>query len=896
MKIDFKRIEEKWQKKWKEAKIFESNVDEKKVKFFITVPYPYVNGGPHVGAGFTFGRGDIYARYKRMQGFNVLLPQGFHATGEPIVGAIKRLREDDRDQIEALEIYGVDDKQMEEFKQKGPEFFARFWMKWWIEDLKRFGYSCDWRRTFITALTPQYNRFIEWQYNTLRKKGYVVQGTHPVIWCPKCQSPTGDHDRLKGEGESPIEYAILKFKLENSEKIIPCGTLRPETIFGATNIWIDPDVEYLWCKVGDETWLLSKEAIEKLRDQLYEIKEIQKVVGRELIGKFAENPHAGKIPILPAKFVDPEFSTGVVMSVPSHAPYDWVGLKELKEDIELIEKHGIKDVVEKIEPISIIRVEGFGEHPAMEICQKMGIESSSEIKKLEKATSEIYKKEYHLGVLKENCGKYKNKKVSEVKDELVRDFIEKNIATKMWEVTDEVVCRCTTKCHVKILEKQWFLKFLDENWKELVKRCMKRMRFYPEEVAQQFLNTVEWLKNKACARKSGLGTRLPWDREWIVETLSDSVIYMAFYTIQRIIEENSIPAEKLTDEVFNYVFLGKGNLDEVSKSSGLDEKIVENMRKEFEYFYPVDLRTSGKDLVQNHLTFYIFHHVALWDEKFWPRAIAVNGFVNVEGRKMSKRLGNVIALRKLLNEYGADLVRINLLTSNEGLDDADWRRENVKSFASRLEYIAGVINSLNKAKRSAVNNIDEFLLAKTRKMVEEVAQFYEELKFRSVVQTAFFPFFNDLKIYVERNGGIENCNGKVLREIFDLWVRMMAPIIPHLCEELWEKLGNPDFVSMARWPKVEEEIDEEIIKLEEIFRGTLEDLSTLLELTGKKENVYIYPATEKELEYFSENSEFIREKFGFKKVEIFRASDPDRYDPENKASRAKYGKPGIYLS
>jgi leucyl-tRNA synthetase len=895
MKVDFKGIEIKWQKKWEDAKIFEANVDDKKTKFFITVPYPYVNGGPHVGAGFTFGRGDIYARFKRMQGFNVLFPQGFHATGEPIVGVIKRLREDDEDQIDALKIYGVDNEQIEEFKQKGPEFFARFWMNWWIEDLKRFGYSCDWRRTFITALTPQYNRFIEWQYNILRRKGYVVQGTHPVIWCPKCQSPTGDHDRLKGEGESPIEYVILKFRLENSEKIIPCGTLRPETIFGATNIWIDPDVEYYWCKVNDETWLLSERAIEKLKDQLYKITTLQKIVGEELIGKFVESPYTGKIPILPAKFVDPEFSTGVVMSVPSHAPYDWIGLKELKENIELMKKYGIEEAVKKIEPISIIKVEGFGEHPAIEICQKMGIKSSREVKKLDKATSEIYRKEYHLGILKENCGEYKNKKISEVKDELVKNFTEKNIATKMWEVTDEVVCRCTTKCHVKILENQWFLKFSDEDWKDLVRECMEKMKFYPEEVRQQFLNTVEWLKNKACARKSGLGTRLPWDKEWIVETLSDSVIYMAFYTIQRIIEENKISAEKLTDEVFDYIFMGKGNLSEVSKSSGLDEKIIESMRKEFEYFYPVDLRTSGKDLVQNHLTFYVFHHVAIWNKKYWPKAIAINGFVNVEGKKMSKRFGNIIALRDLLSNYGADLVRINLLTSNEGLDDADWREENIKSFTSRLEYIAGIIDSLNRAKREKVDNIDKFLLAKLQKIVRDVTQFYEELKFRSVVQTAFFPFFNDLKWYVERNDGIENCNRKVLEKIFNLWIRIMAPIIPHFCEEFWEKLGNKNFVSISEWPKIEERVDEEMIRLEEIFRETLEDLSTLIELTKKRENVYFYLATEKEFEYFAESLDFIKRKFGFKKVEVFKASDPKRYDPENKAAKAKYGKPGIYL-
>ena len=103
---------------------------------------------------------------------------------------------------------------------------------------KTRGKSRDWRRSFITTdITPTYSRFIEWQYNTLKKKGYVVKGTHPVIWCPKCQSPTGDHDRLKGVGESPVDYILLKFPFE--EFIIPAGTLRPETIYGVTNMWIE---------------------------------------------------------------------------------------------------------------------------------------------------------------------------------------------------------------------------------------------------------------------------------------------------------------------------------------------------------------------------------------------------------------------------------------------------------------------------------------------------------------------------------------------------------------------------------------------------------------------------------------------------------------------------------
>jgi len=893
---NFREIERKWQERWEKAKVFEANVD-KRPKFFVTFPYPYLNGSVHIGAAFTAFRVDSYARFKRMQGFNVLYPQGFHATGESVVGAIERLKKGDKVQEETFRLYGATEEDIKNFIKYGPEFTVKFWMKRWIEDLKLAGFSIDWRRTFATAVTPTYSKFIEWQYNTLRKKGYVIQATHPVIWCPNCQSPTGDHDRLVGEGESPIDYVLIKFRLDSGE-VLPCGTLRPETVFGVTNIWINPEVEYLKVKVDSEVWIVSEEASKKLRDQLKQVEELGKVSGKELVGKCVENPKTKeKIVVLPASFVDPEVATGIVMSVPSHAPYDWIGLKDLKEDRKTLEEYGIGEIVERIEPISIISTPGFDEHPAIEVCEKLKVKSQKEREKLDEATNIVYKKEFHQGILKENCGEYSGLKVSECKEKLKKEFLEEGVADIMWETTGKVVCRCGTKTHVKILENQWFLKYSDENWKEKVRECMKKMKFYPEEVREQFESVVEWLKDKACTRKKGLGTPLPWDKEWLVETLSDSTIYMAYYTIARIINEKGVKAENLTDEVFDYVFLGKGELKDVSKKSGLDHETIEEMRKEFEYFYPVDLRNSGKDLVPHHLTFYIFHHVAVWDDKkYWPKAISVNGYVKAEGTKMSKSKGNIIPLRDLVSSLGSDLVRINLIASNEGMDDADWRDESVASYATRIKFLEKLVESLEKAKRKDFMKVDSFILSAVQKHIKEATESYEELKFRSAVKSAFFDLTNDLRSYVERVGGIENCNKEVLREVLTNTVKLLAPVLPHICEELWEKLGNDGFVVTESWPSYEEgKVNKKVLELEESLKKTLEDLRHVLKLAGKKKNCYLYVVSPDELEYFREAEEFICRSFGFEKIKVFLASDESRYDPENRGRRAKYGKPGIYL-
>jgi len=904
-KIDYRKIDKKWQNAWAKAKAFEANVDPKRKKFFVNIPYPYVNGAPHIGAGFTFIRGDVYARFKRMQGFNVLFPQGFHATGEPIVGAVKRLREGDKSQIETFKIYGISDKDIKDFAEKGPEYVAKFWKKRWIEDLQATGFSIDWRRTFITTtMTPTYSRFVEWQYNTLKKKDYVVQGTHPVVWCPNCQSPTGDHDRLEGVGESPIEYIVIKFRL-NSGEILPCATLRPETVYGVTNIWINPVAEYVHADVNGEKWIVSKSAVKKLEDQLKKVKTLGTVRGSELIGKLCENPVTKtKIPLLPAELCDVNIATGIVMSVPSHAPYDWIGLVDLKADKEQLKKYNIETVVQAVEPISIIAVEGFGDYPAGELCEKMGARNQEDIEKLDKATEVLYKKEFHTGVCKQNCGPYAGIKVSDAKQVLIKNLTQQKILDWMWETTAPVICRCKTRCHIKILENQWFLKFSDPQWKERAHECIKQMKFYPEEVRQQFDNTVDWLEDKACTRRSGLGTPLPWDKSWIVETLSDSVIYMAYYTIARVINERKIEAVQLTDEVFDYIFLNKGDANKIAKSSGLKKetvKDIEEMKKEFEYFYPFDLRNSGKDLVQNHLTYAIFHHVALWDkERGWPHAYGINGYVNVGGEKMSKSKGNFIPLRDLVNKHGADLVRINIVASNENMDDADWREESVQTYDSRLNYLFELASKLKAVKGTSVKTMDKYLQSKLHESIQLATDHYEHMRFRSAVQYSLFALTNEIKWYIERVGGIKNCNRKLLAETFEALVKMIAPLTPHFAEELWSKLGKKSLLVVEKWPEPEDaKIDKHALEMEEIYKKTIEDIKQVVKLATEKsgkepKKLYLYFATEKEYEYFKESAEQLG-KLGFKQVGMFKSNEPKIYDPQGKAKRAKYGKPGIFL-
>ena len=153
----------------------------------------------------------------------------------------------------------------------------------------------------------------------------------------------------------------------------------------------------------------------------------------------------------------------------------------------------------------------------------------------------------------------------------------------------------------------------------------------------------------------------------------------------------------------------------------------------------------------------------------------------------------------------------------------------------------------------------------------------------------FFEMLNDVESCVNRTGNSP-------KEIVAGWTKALSPIIPHVCEELWNKLGNKNFASREPWPVFDKrKIDKNILELENIFKKTQEDLNQVLKLAGKKKNAYLYFVTDKELDYFEESLKYLKNLFAFKKMELYKVSDKNKYDPEGKSSRAKYGKPAIYL-
>ena len=796
-----KQIEEKWLTLWEAAHIFEADPDPAKQKIMVTFPFPYMNGPLHVGHAFSAARVDVYARFKRMQGYNVLWPWAWHWTGQPILGASQRIARGDQAYIQVLrEVDGVPEEELQKFVD--PKYMAQYYTNEGKIAAKRVGFSVDWRREF-TTVWPTFQKFIEWQYKNLKELGYVTRGTHPVVWCPKDQSPTGDHDRQSGEGVTPQEYTLIKYKLDKNT-VLPAATFRPETIYGITNLWVNPEALYVEATVNShENWIISQDAVEKLREQEKTI-TIQRVFkGKELVGKTFENPLThDKLPILPGWFVNTKTATGVVYSVPAHAPFDWLALKDLQQKPEIMHDFGVDpQVVLQIKPVSIIAVDGFGEYPAVEIVEQMGIKDQQD-PKADQATKELYKKEFHSGKLKTNCRVYAGKSVREVKDQLIADFKKQEISDVMYDLPEPVVCRCMTPCMVKILSDQWFLNYSNSQWKEKAKEVVTQMKIYPETARASFYATIDWLKEWACARTTGFGTPLPWGEGWIIETLSDSTMYMAFYTINKHINQNNIQPEALTPEVFDYIYHGKGDREQISRTTNIAIQLLEEMREEFLYWYPFDLRNSAKELVPNHLSFCIFHHAALFPPQHWPKGIGVNGMLMVEGQGMHKSKGNFITLKGAIDKYGADATRCGLMIGAEGMDDPDWRADNVKELQNKFEALTSfVINIITAAKQSENTVLEHWLQNKLQYRIQEVTESLEELKTRTALQIALFEVWNDIRWYIQRKG---NTNAIVLVDVVKVWVKMLAPFAPYISEELWSQIGEAGFISTAQWPKFDE--------------------------------------------------------------------------------------------
>ncbi len=827
-------VESRWQRAWDRARMYEATAKPGRRKWFGTVPYPYMNGYLHIGQGLSFLRAEFQARYRRMAGYNVLFAQAFHCTGLPILGAAKRVAEREPRQLQILREMGFPDAEIPAFAD--PEHWVTTFTRETRNHLRALGAALDWRRTFITTrLNPPYDAFVKWQFRELHERGYVRLGSHPVIWCTRDRAPIGDHDRLEGEGETPVAFTLLKFPFDG--RFLVAATLRPETVYGQTNLWVVPDATYVEARVDGERWILSRPAAEKLAEQGKTVEIVSAIRGRDLVGREAVAPMIHRpIPILPTTFIDLARGTGIVTSVPSDAPDDWVALRDLQRDEALVSSYGLDPGRAKaIQPIPIIRSKGYGPLPAVEVVDRMGIGSQQEAEKLVAAKEEVYRAGFYDGVMGEAAGPYAGLPVATAKDRIAEELARRGEADVLWEPSGPVVCRCTTPAIVKIVDNQWFLAYGDPTWKERTHDALDGMVLYPEAVRKQFHYVIDWLRDWACAHHQGLGTALPWDDHWVIESLSDSTIYMAYYTIAHALQAGAFRSKvkwagKLDDAFFEYVFYGKGSPAAVARRLRVSESLVRRLRQEFTYWYPLDLRNTGKDLVQNHMMFCLFGHVAMFPRTLWPRGFGVNGWVSVSGRKMSKSRGGAIYLGDALRDFGADPLRFAVANAGDGLDDPSIDTDFAAAATDRIGAWLDAMASKPKV-RSTRLPIDDWMESIIHGAIVEARVAMEALEYKAALRHGYFDLQSAWDWYLRRCEGMPH---RAVRKTFlEVQTKLLAPFLPHAMEEAWHALGHRDFVVAAGYPRSDRrKVRPEVEAAERFLRATMDDVREILRVTG----------------------------------------------------------------
>ncbi|MEM1688809.1 MAG: leucine--tRNA ligase [Candidatus Anstonellales archaeon] len=739
-------------------------------KYFITAAFPYPNSPQHIGHARTYTIADVMARFYRLMGYSVLFPMGFHVTGTPIVAMADRIREGDRELFDIFErIYGIRREEYE--KLTDPKDLVMFFAREIEDGMRRMGFMIDWSRKFYT-FDPYFERFIQWQMKKLYDKGYLIKGKHPIPFSPKLNSSVGAHD-TKGDVDPEIEeYVGVLFESEFGYLV--AATLRPETIYGITNVWIRSDESYLVIELDNKIRIVvGKKAWERLKYQFQNYKEIESLEGRVLIGKRVKVPLLNVyVPVYHGDIVKAEEGTGIVMSVPGHSLFDNYEYSKISGSYPIIISVGGK-------------------------LSDASVHIPKDIKNLDEANREFYRKEFisgfHIPL---------NTTVKEAREITKTNLFKSGSAIKIYSIANgPIYSRAGDEVVVKVIDNQWFIDYSNRDWKEQTKQLLKSMKIIPEDFRTRFENTIDWLDRKACTRTRGLGTRFLFDQSQIVESLSDSTIYMAFYLLTPYL--NSFRPDQLDESFFDYIFYGRGEpINDTHRA----------MRDEFLYWYGVDSRHSGVDLITNHLTFYLFNHAAIFDREYWPKAIVTNGSVLMDGKKMSKSLGNIVPLKRAIEKYGADTIRMAVVANSDIKSDTNFSENISKGIRERLE---GIIKLFSEPHIGS--DIDDWLRYRFFSKIVSIPDMYRNYEIKKVVDSMFYEFYNDLQWAIKR--GLRG----VPRDIVRYWNIAMFPVIPFTTDMIHRKL----FGISVYDEKFELNIAQRAYHPEDLFREIVQDLETL---------------------------------------------------------------------
>ena len=777
-----------WQSEWAKAGIATGQRVPGRGKFYALVAYPGSSGFFHVGhfRGLTYA--DALHRYHRMRGDAVLFPFGVHASGLPAVTFAQRVR--DQDPVIAAQL---DDRAVppeERRRLEEPEYAARYLGETYRAELRSIGVLVD-PTTYLTTIDDDYRAFIHWQFRALAAAHSFVQGSYFASVCPVCGPVAVDPsetDLSAGGTAEVIEFTTIPFRLDDGRYLL-AATLRPETIYGVTNLWLAPDSLLVVWHHGADSYLVARPGAERLVEQ-HGGKIGHEVPTAELIGRTVTVPlREASVPVLASPIVDPKIGTGVVMSVPAHAPADAAALAEL--DHETRSRLGAPPVLLEVPADSTLSaserelVAGEGT-PAERALRTTGARSLANGEALAAATERLYRLEYVRGRM--TVPQLEGIHVRDARDRVARSIVEGGHGFALREFSLPVICRNGHEVIIRRVPNQWFIHYGDPAWKEATYAATAGLRCVPEDYARDLPAVLEWFGDRPCARKGRwLGTPLPLDPEWIIEPIADSTLYMAYYIVRRFVNSGRLRLVQLTDAFFDHVFRGIG-----PGEPSVDRSLQEEVRAEFLYWYPLDLNIGGKEHKRVHFPAFLYTHARLLPSELQPRGIFEHGWItSPEGGKISKKdvggkKGRVPVMDQALAQWGPDALRLTYITAASPSQDAQWDPELVDDSVRRLEEVERLVRESAGDVRGPPE-LEAWLSDAIHVLLRDVRAAYENLDLRRAAELTYVRVPALLRRYYLR-GGVA---GSLTDRVRDAWIRMLSPMTPHLAEEMGERAGTP---------------------------------------------------------------------------------------------------------
>lgn len=738
-------IDKKWQDKWAESGLYKFDPNKEGEKLYVLEMFSYPSGSQlHAGHWFNYGPVDSWARFKRMQGYNVFQPMGFDAFGLPAENfAIK------------TGIHPQDSTIKNIAKME--------------EQLKAMGAMFNWENEVVTC-SPEYYKWTQWLFLKLYEKGLAYRKKAPVNWCPSCQTVLANEqvvdgacercgtevtkkdltqwffkitdyadellDKLDGLDWPEKTVAMQKhwigrstgsqvnFKVKDSDLNFDVFTTRVDTLCGVSYVVLAPENPLVDQIVSDE----QREAVENYKEEAKKQSDIERQsISREKTGVFtgayAIHPLTGKeVPIWVGDYVLATYGTGAVMAVPAHD----------ERDFAFAEKFNL--------PINRVIEAKDGSETELPFCEH--------------------------GVLV-NSGEFDGLTTAEAKEKIVEKLASMGLGEKK-------------------------VNFRLRDW------LVSRQRYWGAPIPVVYCEECGIVP----VPESQLPVELPYDVEFAPDGKSPLAKSESF--VNTTCPHCGKPAKRETDTLDTFVCSSWYYLrypDNKNTEAPFNPELINKI-------LPVDKYVGGPEHACMHLLYARFITKALrdmgylnFDEPF--TSLTHQGLIlGPDGLKMSKSKGNTISPDDYIQEYGADVFRMYLMFGFAYTEGGAWSDDGIKSVNRFVERIERIIDTAREAiskgenNKTTIDKAEKELNFWRHNTIKSVTDDTDKLQFNTAI-ARMMEFINALSKYTQE----KEMNLDFLKEVVSDYLRLLAPFAPHFSEEQWSLLGNSYSIFNEAWPK-----------------------------------------------------------------------------------------------